>query len=323
MPSYADPARNAPGDPADKTGVQPDNELFGVRQIKYFNKCHAQLYCDDASIINNYRQECQSSENEYQEVDCQICEELAARFFLGNPPLCEILAPGVNPDPDNQNPPKTSQDVSTWCRDTPEDEVCDDEIDNDNDGKTDCDDLDCKGDSACVSVDISFVNRVSIDLSSLFVSDENPEEESHHKSTLGDYGLQGTVSGDTYTVDTIEVSEDERWKRTLTIAVDFDWSHKNITKIDYKNTYEDTETQYKEEYGLLTKSGIGIPLINSTSSTLVYEAKGKDADGKREVCKIVESFYKRRYRSENGELFDYIEYLDCDDSSVLTVTFYN
>ncbi len=115
--SYIDPARYAPGDPADTGGVQPDNRLFfGVRQIRYFNMCHAELYCDDPSIVNDYRQGCRSTSNPSQGLDCQICEELAARFFVGEPPLCEILAPGTSPDPNNQNPPKTSQEVKTWCR---------------------------------------------------------------------------------------------------------------------------------------------------------------------------------------------------------------
>jgi hypothetical protein len=115
-PSYADPARNAPGDPTDATFVQKlDNELFGVRQVKYFNKCHAEIYCDDPSIINDYRQKCESG----SKLDCQICKELAARFFLGEPPLCEILAPDVIPDPGNQNPPKTTFEISTWCGEQP------------------------------------------------------------------------------------------------------------------------------------------------------------------------------------------------------------
>jgi len=116
--SYMDPARNAPGDPTDTGGVYiyPDYPLFGFRQVKYFNKCHAELYCDDPSIVNDYRHECRSPGNPYQELDCQICEELAARFFVGEPPLCQILAPGTSPDPNNQNPPKTSQEVKTWCR---------------------------------------------------------------------------------------------------------------------------------------------------------------------------------------------------------------
>jgi len=114
--SYIDPARTAPGDPADKTGVQPDNKLFGVRQVRYFNKCHANLYCEDANIVKQHRSACKSKSNESREVDCQVCEELAGRYYLGNPSICEILAPGINPDPSNQNPPKTSQEVRNWCR---------------------------------------------------------------------------------------------------------------------------------------------------------------------------------------------------------------
>jgi len=111
-PSYADPARNAPGDPADADFAKKiDNELFGVRQVKYFNKCHAELYCDDPSILQDYRQKCESG----SDLDCQICGELAARFFIGEPPICEILAPGINPDPGNQNPPKTLSAIRTWC----------------------------------------------------------------------------------------------------------------------------------------------------------------------------------------------------------------
>ena len=116
--SYTDPARNAPGDPAERTGVQPDNPLFGVRQVKYFNKCHADLYCEDPAILNEYRDGCLSTSSEGQQIDCQICDELASRFFLGDPPLCAILAPGVNPDPDNQDPPDTAEDVQAWCRGT-------------------------------------------------------------------------------------------------------------------------------------------------------------------------------------------------------------
>jgi len=131
IPSYMDPARNAPGDPADKTGVQPDNDLFGVRQVRYFNKCHADIYCEDPKIINNYRAGCRSDGNKDQEVDCQICEELAARYFIGDPPLCEILAPGVNPDPDNELPPENMDQVSAWCRPEDPSETCDFPIEGD------------------------------------------------------------------------------------------------------------------------------------------------------------------------------------------------
>jgi hypothetical protein len=115
LPSYTDPARQAPGDPADLSGVKPDNDLFGVRQVKFFNKCHAELYCRDTSIVRDYREGCLSEDNPYQQVDCGICEELASRFFVGDPPICEILSPTSNPDPSNLNPPKTLTEVREWC----------------------------------------------------------------------------------------------------------------------------------------------------------------------------------------------------------------
>lgn len=114
--TYIDPARSAPGDPADTSGIIPDNALFGIRQVKYFNKCHANLYCEDTRIVNRHRDACNSDSNEYREVDCQICEELASRYYLGSPPLCQILAPGITPEPDNLTPPTTPVEVSSWCR---------------------------------------------------------------------------------------------------------------------------------------------------------------------------------------------------------------
>jgi len=111
-PSYFDPARNAPGDPADQVFAgKIGNDLFGVRQVKYFNKCHADVFCKDASLINDYRQNCEAGSF----IKCEICEELGERFYLGDPPICSILS-GVNPDPDNENPPKTRDEVVAWCK---------------------------------------------------------------------------------------------------------------------------------------------------------------------------------------------------------------
>ena len=163
--------------------------------------------------------------------------------------------------------------------------------------------------------DLSPYNQVGFSLTSYFVKDEQPELPFKHTSTLQDYGFNGAVSGDTYVVDKNETTGDGRWKRTMDITIALDELHKNITKIDYKTTNTDTTSQYREEYGFKTKSGSGVPLTLSSSTTLVYEVGGD------QVCDIVESYFKRRYRSEDGELFDYIEHKSCDKESKLTITF--
>jgi hypothetical protein len=117
IPKYMDPAHEAPGDAPDSQGPQPppDNDLFGVRQVRYFNQCHTELYCEKPDYLEEYRERCRNGGGD-NEADCGICEDLAPRFFLGEPSICEVLAPGRLPDPDNPNHPESEQEIKTWCR---------------------------------------------------------------------------------------------------------------------------------------------------------------------------------------------------------------
>ena len=233
-PTYFDPARNAPGDPADTTFMKKlDNELFGVRQVKYFNKCHAQLYCKDTSIINDYRQKCQAGSS----LDCQICEELGERFYVGNPPLCNILASGRTPDPNNPNPPKTTQGVKNWCGAAPSDEY-----------------------------------RCTLDAYIQVHQDTGTS-----KSTYFGAGGNGTLSGDQFKGKWIDDSGYLQWDHTLSLTLNrktnriTNYNLKNIREEGHSEEYRNI---VRERWQM---SGGNLPLTVSASGRYEFSVSGYEA----------------------------------------------
>jgi hypothetical protein len=194
-------------------------------------------------------------------------------------------------------------------------EVCDDMIDNDGDGDTDCADTDCFSDIACSDgVDLSPYNRVDFYLTSLFIENERPDLY-QYTFTLRDRGFSSSVLGNTYVVDETRVTDDGRFQQSMYLNIEFDELYQNITSIDYCWTNSDMTSQYADVWVLTTKTGVEIPLLSDSSTLARFGVDGN------QVCDIVDTSYRRQYRSENGELFDFVEHRSCDNFSRLTIEF--
>lgn len=169
-------------------------------------------------------------------------------------------------------------------------------------------------------IDLTPYNKIIIELTSLFIKDEDPKNDFPHTSALWDYGFfpEGKITGDTYIVDKTKPI-DERWERYVYIKVDFDDSHQFITYLEYKTTYKDIKSDYREVYGFETKKeGVWLPWNIEGKNPLTFEKSGEPY-----VFNIVKYFYKRRYRegTEDEDSFDYIEHKGCDIGSTIKVTF--
>jgi hypothetical protein len=76
-----------------------------------------------------------------------------SRLFL----FIALLGVSCTPDPGKNSNPfnSTTNNINNFnntnnTNNTQGDEICDDGVDNDGDGTTDCDDLDCLGHASCV-----------------------------------------------------------------------------------------------------------------------------------------------------------------------------
>jgi hypothetical protein len=169
-------------------------------------------------------------------------------------------------------------------------------------------------------IDLSLFNHVKITLKTVKenrTTNAAPVED-FSADVLSDAGHEGSFSGFDYTAEWLDPADRvTNVEKSGTIAITLSSTENAVTYVKYHKEEDDLDEDsvYKYTIDLDTTSGPGIPLINSSTTSLIFRVNGLS------VCDYIEQYETIKVMNETTTVTRTHRY--CDGNSVLEIYFYH